>query len=804
MFYAKSALIVVIQFACVMISCGQGSFLTGRIVDKNHLPLEGIVVHLGRYKPVFTKKDGSFSFQHLEKGHYHLTLSYSGVPDLGIPVDIIKDTTVLDAIIMDFSIRELDEIIVNDIHSGEKPDETLQTEVINSHFIRRHMDGSLMQSLERLPGIKSIHIGSSGSKPLIRGLGFNQVVVVENGIKHEGQQWGADHGLEIDQYRINKMEIIRGPSSFIYGSDALAGAIDIKPLPKPAPNSVGGSVDLTGRTNNRQYGGSFNFYGRKNKWFFDSRISYINYGDYRVPADTVYSYSYAVRLHKNFVRNTAGRELNTFVSSGYITGKFSSVFSVSNNATKSGFFANAHGLEPRNVNEKLHDASSRDINLPYQQVSHTKIINHTTLNAGAHRLEINAGFQRNFRREFSQYVNHGYMPPVYPPGLIYPPHLERQYDKQVWSLNAKDELHSGKHSIVYGFNSELQQNAIGGWGFLIPAFSQKSAGIFFVDKYFLSDKMMLQGALRYDYGNIRVKEYGDWFETEMEKDGETTREKLKRASAFNKSFNNFTWSAGMNYKPGKLTLTANIGSGFRMPIAKELAANGVNYHYFRYEKGNAFLSPEKSYQLDAGISWKEKQFHIRLSPFLNYFSNYIYLNPSADYDMYYGAGNQVFNYSQTRLFRAGAELQAGYQFLKYWHVEVAGEYVFNRQLSGTKKGYSLPFTPPPSGLFTLSWEAGWQNKWMVNNYISIDYRIAAPQNNIVPPEKKTPGYSVLGIAAGSRIKTGKDNIYISLQVKNVLNKEYLSHTSFYRLIELPEMGRNIILSVKIPFTAKHG
>lgn len=799
-YYFKSFVLMAALLAAAFSGYSQLFSLKGRVVDKHEHPLQGVAINIKGKPEVVTGSSGVFFMHDLKEGTYTLDISFSHITGSSILVTITRDT-VLQDIILDPG-HELDEVVVHDIHTGQKKFETLQTDIVSSNFIRRNMGGSLIKSLERIPGIKSISIGSSNAKPLIRGLGFNQVVVIENGIKHEGQQWGADHGLEIDQYNIGRMEIIKGPSSFMYGSDAIGGAIDIKPLPKPTPHSLGGSIDLTGRSNNLQYGGSFNLYGRKEKWFFDGRLTYINYADYRVPTETVYAYSYAVNLHNHFVRNTAGRELNGFASAGYVSDKFSSVFSVSNAFSKSGFFANAHGLEPRNVNEKLHDASARDIQLPYQQVSHTKIINRTEWKNGIHKIEVSGGFQKNLRKEFSQYVNHGYMPAVYPETLRYAADEERQYDKDVWSLNAKDEIHFDRHTLTYGINGEIQDNQIGGWGFLIPAFSQKAVGGFAYDKFFLSEKVMLHGALRYDYGGIRVREYRDWFESPIVNNGTTTYAPLVRAAAFRKNFNSLTWSAGVHYNPGKLTLTANVGTGFRMPIAKELAANGVNYHYFRYEKGNVSLRPEKSYQLDMGADWKNDNWHLRVSPYLNYFSNYIYLNPTSEYDTYYGAGNQVFNYSEAQVFRSGAELHAGHRFLQYWHAEVAAEYIYNRQLSGDKSGYGLPFTPPASALFTLTFEPDIQSKWLQENYASIDFRLTAAQNSIVPPEKKTPGYGLLHLAAGTKVKTGNSHIQINLQIQNLFDKKYLNHTSFYRLIELPEMGRNIILSVKVPFNLK--
>ncbi|UYQ91192.1 TonB-dependent receptor [Chitinophaga horti] len=683
----------------------------------------------------------------------------------------------------------LNGVEVKDNRPEQRKRETaFSTETVGSEYISRHLGGSLMQTLDRLPGVKTIGIGSGQSKPLVRGLGFNRVVVTDKGMKHEGQQWGADHGLELDQFAAGEVTLVKGAASFVYGSDAIAGAIDVKPGTPPAPGSSGGSVTLVGKTNNQLYGGSANLYHRRNKWFADGRFTWQSYADYKVPADTIYIYDFAASLHDNRLRNTAGKELAAHFQTGYLGNKFRSVLYVSNVFSRSGFFANAHGLEPRKVNNELHDASVRDIQLPRQQVNHFKLVHRNSYRNGGHLWELDLAYQHNLRKEHSQYVNHGYMPANYPEDMRIPSDLERQFDKQVFSINAKDNFQLGKHMLVAGFNLERQQNDINGWSFLTPGFTQHTAGAFVYDKLQLSDAWLLHGALRYDYGHIQSRQYTDWFYSGPEK--------LVRADAMTRTFNSFVWSLGLNYNKEHFFLKSNIGKSFRMPVAKELAANGVNYHYFSYERGNASLSPETSYQFDVAIGYEDDRWNVQLSPFYNYFPNYIYLNPTAEHDYYYGAGNQVFQYAQSRVMRYGAELQAKYQFTSTISTEVAGEYLYAEQLSGDKEGYTLPFSPPPSAYINLTYTP----KILKNTYLSADYQFTGAQNNIVPPERKTPGYRLLNIQAGTSVMTAKQAIAFSLQVQNVFNTRYLDHTSFYRLIGLPEAGRNIILTVKIPFS----
>lgn len=699
------------------------------------------------------------------------------------------------------SSRQLKEVVIKDKRLQiRQEEESLNVITIGSDFIQRNLGGSLMQTLERLPGIKAIAIGSGQSKPLIRGLGFNRVVVIDKGVKHEGQQWGADHGLEIDQFAAAEVELIKGAASFVYGSDAIGGAIDVKPAPVPQAHTLGGSIDLIGKSNNNLYGSSVNLFGRKEEWFFDSRITYQNYGDYKVPTDTVFVYDYAVRLHHRNLRNTAGRETGLHLSTGYVKEGFRSIFYFSNIYSKSGFFANAHGLEPRRVDTEMHDASSRDIQMPNQQVNHFKLINTTNYEVKGHRLEIELAYQRNFRQEFSQYVNHGYMPPVYPAYLSVSPKLEREFDKHVYSINLRDKMNIGKHQLTLGINSEYQNNSINGWTFLVPSFKQATAGVFVYDKYKLNKQILLHGAFRYDYGEIRMFKYTDWFNSEITTDGTTITEKLERSADLSRSFNSLVWSVGINYNPNQFLFKANIGKSFRMPIAKELGANGVNYHYFSYEKGDSSLSPEQSYQLDLSFGWDADRWSVLFSPFYNYFPNYIYLNPTANHDFYYGAGNQVFQYAQSKVVRYGTEFQAKYKILKSLSTELVAEYLFAKQVSGNKKGYTLPFSPPASTLFSLTWSPE-SDSFFKHSWFSIDYRITAKQNNIVPPEKKTPGYSLVNIQLGTKFNFCKQQVMLSLQAQNLLNTRYLNHTSFYRLIELPEQGRNIVVSLKIPYNA---
>lgn len=772
----------------------------GVVVDENNEPLAGASVFLYPIeKGTVTDANGHFVFSNLPQGSYIVDISFIGYKKYVDTLLVNKNISYKAR--LEVSNLSLQEVLITDNYAEKrKKEESLNIEVVNDTYLKQNLGGSLMNSLERLPGVTTIDIGSGQSKPVIRGLGFNRVVVVENNIKHEAQQWGADHGLEVDQYAVDNVEVIKGPASLMYGSDAIGGVIDMKNRKLPANNTSGGSVDLTGKTNNDLLGTSISLYGRKGWFFAKVQGTYIDYGDYKVPTDSIDIYSYRAALHNNYLRNTAGHEKNLHLTLGIIKNGFQSKFFVSTVNSKSGFFANAHGLEPRNVDTELHDKSNRDINYPYHKVNHLKVVNTTYYKWERSKLELDLGYQRNFRQEWSEYVSHGHMPPVFPNSLSFDPELEREFEKYVYSGNVKfSHQVNDKTDWIAGMNAELQDNQIDGRGFIIPAYKQFSLGAFLFAKHSFTERSRIQLGLRYDYGKTETNEYYDWFPSQVVENGDTTLQYLQRAGNIDRSFSNITWSLGYNYDLENWSLKANIGKSFRMPIAKELAANGIDYHMYRYAIGDAYLSPEISYQFDAGIEYSSKQFAVGTSPFINYFSNYIYLNPSPDHNRDYGAGHQVFYYTESEVLRYGAEVHAHYELLPNLQLGVIGEYVYSEQLSGEKKGFTLPFSPPASAILNLKYQKK-KLAFVENVYASFDYRITAPQNKIVPPEETTDGYQVVNMGFGGEIEIINQKVTVSMQVQNLLNNKYFNHTSFYRLINVPEPGRNFVINVSVPFS----
>ncbi|MHA7941736.1 TonB-dependent receptor [Formosa sp. 3Alg 14/1] len=762
----------------------------GSVLSANTLhPIEGASIS-GNDLFTISSNTGDFTLKNVKTGEYTFTVTSMGYAPKVITVDVCLELQ--DVVVhLTESTTNLDEV---QVHGKSKQRENKETPVVSytvtEEFLNKNRENSLMQTLSKIPGVSTINIGSGQSKPVIRGLGFNRVAVVQNGIKHEAQQWGNDHGLEIDQYGIENIQIVKGPASLVYGSDAIAGVVDIQPNFIPAMHSFSGEVNLLGETNNDLIGVSAGIEARKHHWFYRARLTYRDYADYKVPTDKISYDNYIFELDDNNLRNTAGNEANASFSVGYVNDNIQSETTFSNVNAKNGFFANAHGLEVI-VSDIDYDSSNRDIDLPYHTVNHFKITNNTSIFSGDHTFHIDLGFQNNHREERSEAVAHGYMPK---PSST----LERDFSKNTYALNARDAFSlNDKHDVVFGVNLEYQDNNIGGWGFLIPEYNRFTAGVFAFDTYEITPDLHVLAGVRYDYGAMETKAYYDWYPTPViNTDGTTSEVYMQRAIDKTLDFGSFSASAGLSYIHNHTTYKFNVGKSFRMPLANELASDGVNYHMYRYERGNLDLDPEESYQLDLEVDHTTETFSIGVSPFVNFFENFIYLNPTSGYY----ETLQVYEYTQSKVFRFGGELRASTTLFNRLQLDASAEYVYSRQTSGPKEGFTIPFSPPLSGLFSASYQFK-DVLFFTKPLLIADYKITAKQDEIVPPEEVTDGYQLVNMSFVTKLDAFKNNAPIEMRLKlnNVFNTKYFDHTSFYRLIDVPEAGRNLSLSLTIPF-----
>lgn len=682
-----------------------------------------------------------------------------------------------------------DVVVTESYQQRQAKKSALAVDVVDQDFLRKHFTGNFMQAMENIPGVQTMDIGSGFSKPMIRGMGFNRIAVLENGIKQEGQQWGADHGLELDAFNIGTVNVLKGPSSLLYGSDAMGGVIDITSPPVPSVDMLFGDVTLLGKSVNGTLGGSFMLGIKKSFWYAQVRYSEQHFGDYRIPTDTIVYLTQKMPVYGRKLKNTAGIERNIGFFAQYQRQRYKANYSVSNVYQKTGFFPGAHGIP--DVSRVEDDGDSRNMELPYSKVNHLKV---TTLQQYAWEklvLSGDFGFQNNHREEWSVFHTHYGSQPVPEKD----PEKELAFNLNTLSASVKVRfIGSSSWEHALGWDGQHQRNDISGYSFLLPEYYRSTTGLLWLTTYKPNNVISVSGGMRYDYGYIHISSHEDAYLADyLRKQGydEEQVEHYKwNSHAVKKKFGDYSFSLGLVWTPSERHMVkANVGRSFRLPGANELAANGVHHGTFRHEQGDTNLKSEQGWQMDASYNLRYNGFSISVSPFVSWFSNYIFLRPTGEWSVLPHAG-QIYRYTGAEALFAGTEATIDIHFLRSFNYCISGEYVYTYNCD---EHIPLSFSPPFSMRNTLTW----QRKQVM---LYAEWQSIARQNRVERNEDRTPGANLFHLGGSLNIPIrGNQAIEITLTARNIFNTRYYNHLSFYRKVEIPEPGRNFQLLIKIPF-----
>lgn len=769
--------------------------ISGVVVDELGKGLPQCHIHYHN-QCVVTDNSGHFSIVGLPGSQVNLSFSFVGY----LPKDTLVKlpTNIPLRIRLKPQIHALNEVNVNG-QRGSSPN-LLQDESMSKLALMQSYSGNLVKSLEKRPGIHSMDIGTNASKPIVRGLGFSRVVVSENGIKQEGQQWGADHGLELDFFTAEQVSVVKGASSIEHGSGAMGGVISVRNGLSPVENSRNGSFTLAGRTVNTSGTASLAYQLRNKNWFWKFRATAVKSGDYAVPADTIVYLTRQIPLYNRRVKNSAGTEQNWMVQNGYLSPRLRNVLTASQVLQRSGFFPGAHGIPSL---ERVADDGSRfNIEMPYQQVSHLKLVDNLAFSKRGIDYEADLGWQQNHRQEISAFHTHY-------PGQDVPavdPNLELDFRLNTYSANGKARLkfdfNRTSHTVLLGMQNQLQLNNITGYNFLLPQFRMLSSGLFVSDQINFSDRVTASLALRYDVSQLQIEGfYDEVLFSYLESRGNTSAESYAwRSIEVNRTMGDLSWLAGFRFAFDHHTsATVNLGRSYRNPTAMELSANGIHHGSFRHEQGNPNLDSELGYYADASFQWKNERTEVEWNTYAYRFSNYIFLNPTGEWSVLPHAG-QIYRYSQSGALLAGSELKVEHRFSELTGILVQAELLFSRQLSDAPKlRYPLPFSPPANGYAEWFFEPNLSISSILHLKLNVNVKYVMAQNRVARNELKTPDAKLLGAGISFAVMTKGEPIQVSINGSNLLNSRYLNHISFYRKLELPEPGRDVKVVVQIPF-----
>ncbi len=747
--------------------------------DGQTLPGAGIILPVLNMGTV-SAADGAFEFKNLRTGSYVLQVSHLGYASESRQVNLASDVAEITIVLSPTHI-ELREIVVQESATGMvQPEKSLSITVANRDFFAGASSLTFMQSLQRIPGINAMDIGTGISKPVIRGLGFNRLVVAQNNIKQQGQQWGADHGLEIDAYDVERVEILKGPASLIFGSDAIGGALNIRPAVVAQENSLEAEAVAVAHSNNDLIGGSVMTALNREGRFARFRVSYQDFADYRVPADEFVYNTWIIPIADRRLKNTSGNDLAMSLTAGIRKSWGISSISVSNFNQVAGFFPASHGIP--NPGSLLQTSDRRNPDFPRQEVNHFKIVSNTNWLLGAQRIEFDLGFQQNHRQELNPPHRHG-------AGPLPESNLELELILDTYSSNIKYHHRlSENQSLLVGLSSAVQQNRRGGYNFLLPDYRQIETGLFSIYNQRLSQQVFLNAGVRVDASLIDIKSFQEpvWLD-------ETTQTGYReRSPQLQRSFFNLAFSSGISWIPTQaINVKFNAGSSFRNPTPIELSANGIHHGSFRHEMGDTSLQAERAWQLDAGFTWQLEEFYLHLSPFVNYFPNLLFLNPSGQFSTLQSAG-QIYRFQQAEALHLGGEIYTDWHITHELHTSVGAEWVWAQNLDNN---YPLPFTPPAALVGELNYSIPVKMGVVSDIHLISSLRSAAAQNRVARNEPATGAYTLTNIGLNFKLNTSGIPIQFLFMVNNLFDIYYKNHLSFYRILELPEPGRNFTLKI---------
>jgi iron complex outermembrane receptor protein len=767
---------------------------SGRITDATTgKPLPGASIYFADIRVgTTTDASGRYTFRNIVAGHHLIEVSHVGYNTIVEHIDFVsetqKDFALSAAVVENQGVTVTG--VTNATNTRKSP---IPVTLMRRSQLLQTPSTNIIDALTRQPGVSQVSTGPAISKPVIRGLGYNRVVVINDGIRQEGQQWGDEHGIEIDEQSVTRVEILKGPASLTYGSDALAGVVNFITNVPVAEGTLRGNIFSGYQTNNRQasihgniagnfHGFNWNLYGshraasdyrnHRDERVLNSRFREANFGGY---AGINKSWGYSHLIFSSFNQDA-----------GIVEGERDDV---------TGRFL-MFGGSPLERIATENDLEERKLITPYQNIRHYKLVSDNSFAVGNSRLKLNAGFQNNLRKELGNPED--------------PSEAELYFDLKTFNYNLQWVLpeRSEWHTTI-GASGMYQQNANKGEEAIIPEYDLFDIGGFvFTQKDF--KQVTLTGGLRYDNRSITSHELME--DTDV------------KFASFKRSFSNFSGSAGISYAPADfLTVKANIARGFRAPTLSELASNGAHEGTNRYEYGDQDLGSEKSLQFDGGIEVDYDHLTFSLNAFHNRINDFIFysrLESAFGGDSVLnvdGEDLQAFRYSQNDAKLSGLEMVIDVHPhpLDWLHFENTISFVRGRFDDAIDGSVNLPLIPAPRWISELRANFNTAGKSLRNLYFRFEADHNFVQNRPFfgyNTETSTPAYTLLNAGLGADI-TSQDQTVISIHLAaiNITGHAYQNHLSRLKYAATNNvtgrqgvfnMGRNFSLKVNVPLRFK--
>lgn len=743
--------------------------IKGTLIDgETNEPFEGVSVYVKELeKGALTDSKGKFEIKNICQGEIHVVYSYLGYKTYIAHYKV--DETVFDKVILHTDTCLLESVTV----FGKKPEElaTFTKASLSGKDLDRTRGLSLGETLKEIPGVTTFRTGSSISKPVIHGLHSNRIVILNAGLRQEGQQWGNEHAPEIDPFVSDKLTVVKGAAGVRYGSDAIAGVVIVEPRALPKEKGMTGEVNLTGMSNNRQGTTAALLEGKIGNRF---PLTYRIQGTYKKAGNT--------RTPNYYQANTGFEEKNFSYALGYDKKWFSTEVFYSQFNSDLGIFSGAHIGSLSDLKNAINRSEpavksdfSYEIKRPFQHVEHELVRIKLSANfASLGKLGLQLGRQFNDRSEFDVLRS-----------------SVANAQKDIPQLQFKLTTHSADlvfdHRPLGNFSgtigtSFMRQSNIWQGRFLIPSFISNGYGFFAIEKW-SKNKIELEAGIRHDAKQLDVY---------LNESGTIAQIPY--------TFSNTTGTLGMVYKlKENLSWRTNIGSTWRPPTVNELYSRGLHHGAAAIENGDAQLKPEQAYKVISSIENKSSKLATEIAVYYNQINDFIYLKPDLELVQTIRGAFPSFTYTQVNARFCGADLMADYSLRKTISLIGKGSLVFAKNQTDND---FLIYTPPIRYSGTIRYsplEGSFCQKHKPYTSFSafrVEKQNRVPENGdyALPPN----AYTLFDAEIGADFVFGKQKVNVSLQVNNIFNTVYRDYLNRFRYYT-DEMGRNISLRIKVPF-----
>ena len=652
---------------------------------------------------------------------------------------------------------KLNELVVTGVTGDTKlKNSTAPISIISNKDLRQTTSTNIIDAIAHQPGMAQITTGGGISKPIIRGLGYNRIIVMNEGVRQEGQQWGDEHGIEVDPQIVNSVEILKGPASLMYGSDAMAGVVILHSAPTLPEGKMRANVSTEYQTNNGLFDYSLNFAGNQKGFVWDARFSdkmahaYKNKVDGYVPGSQF--------------KERAGRlmlGLNKRWGHTHLTW---TAFHQTPSIVEGERDETTGELVCNSDNVKTYSKA-----LPFQEIKHYKAVLDNSFNLPKGWLKAIIGYQQNRRQEFEESEDEY--------ELFFKLHTVT-YDVRYLS----QEFSGWK--VAGGVNGMWQQSQNLGEESLIPEYKLFDIGGYATLSKSLG-KWTLNGGLRFDNRHL---------------------------SFHSRDFSGLSGSIGAVCNISEhFNLRLNMARGFRAPNMSELGSDGVHEGTLRYELGNPDLKPEYSWQADLGLDFTSQYISAQVALFANRIENYIF---AKRIDLVMEEGLRTYEYTQGDARLLGFEAGIDFHPIHCIHFENTFSFVDAQQLHQPEETKYLPMTPAPRWTSELKYELTHHCHFALNNaYAALGLECNLAQNHYYKAddtETRTPSYTLLSLSIGSDLNIHKRKVAeISVTAENLLNRAYQNHLSRLKYTDVNNvtgqqgvfnMGRNIVFKLLIPIS----